>query len=346
MNEPKHDFDITIGLVVHNEVGNLGGVLESFGSLNLNQLKVELILVDNASTDGSVQAMREFVESHRGVLSVRLVERQKNHLGEARQDVVQLANSPLIAFTDCDCRPDKGWLDRLYGQFVEKQKTHKRLAGLGSLARFKFEGFRETSWRVLAQTFLGHFNSTQMKAVGEPKEVSHIPTANIIYSKEAILSVGGFSSDFPRVCEDVDLNNRLVNNSFALIFAPEPEVHHIGPQSLKSWFQKIFIYGLGQAKIFRTHKEARELRFILPMLFLPCLGLLVLTAFFNQIALILLLSYFAILFLVSFIGHLSLGSVHPISILYTWGLFLITHVSYSGGFLRGMIFGTAPIDGK
>lgn len=344
MNEPQQDFDITIGLIVYNEFENLNGILDCLVSQNVDGLSLELIIVDNNSQDRSLELIQNFIASTPTSITIRLIQRSTNHLGEARQDVVINSKASLIAFTDCDCRPKASWLRGLHDQFLEISQRNPQLGGLGSLARFTRPGFLNLPFRVLSQTFFGHFNSTQMKSTEKMLNVSHIPTANIIYSKDALLKVGGFSSDFPRVCEDVDLNLRLKKNSFELIFSPDHEVNHIGPKSLKNWFNKIFVYGLGQAKIYRFHPDFRQFRYCLPMVYLPTMVLLFLGSFFSLFAFILLSCYLLVLLAVSLVGHLSLGSLSLLSILYTWLFFMVTHTAYSAGFLRGLIFGTRTIE--
>jgi GT2 family glycosyltransferase len=64
----------------------------------------QLIVVDNGSTDGTVEALRA-----RGVDVIV----QLGSLGLARQVAVDRCTSELLAWTDSDCRPTPTWLEEL-----------------------------------------------------------------------------------------------------------------------------------------------------------------------------------------------------------------------------------------
>ena len=76
----------------------------------------ETVLVDSASIDGSV---RETAAGHPAVMVVRC---DRPGLARARNTGVRASSKPLIAFTDDDCRPQRGWAESIAAVFASEER--------------------------------------------------------------------------------------------------------------------------------------------------------------------------------------------------------------------------------
>lgn len=68
----------------------------------------EVVLVDNGSTDGTLEVLRRFATTF--PVPVTVVEQPTGTLGQVRNAAVAAARAPVVAFTDSDCLPRPDWL--------------------------------------------------------------------------------------------------------------------------------------------------------------------------------------------------------------------------------------------
>ena len=91
-------------------------VCEAVASVLVQQVELELIVLDDASTDGSVIVLRQWLEAHQGEvgdISVSLIENKENMgVARTRNKGVLLAKGSYIAFLDADDRFAEGKLAR------------------------------------------------------------------------------------------------------------------------------------------------------------------------------------------------------------------------------------------
>ncbi len=78
---------------------------------------LELLLVDNGSTDGSVQILETFAKNHNG--AARVLTEPRRGAAAARNAGIRVARGQVVAFTDADCEPEERWLDGLLEPFAD-----------------------------------------------------------------------------------------------------------------------------------------------------------------------------------------------------------------------------------
>jgi GT2 family glycosyltransferase len=184
----------------------------------------EIILVDNASSDASIEIVRQFP-------SVRLLVQNQN-LGFAHGNNVAIeaaaAESEWIALLNSDAYPAPSWLEALmsaardypafdvFGSKLVKATDPAVLDGVGDA--YHMSG---RVWRI------GH---------GEPVasfseqacEVFSPCAAAALYRRQALVDAGVFDEDYFCYVEDVDLGFRLRLAGHKAMYVPDAVVHHVG----------------------------------------------------------------------------------------------------------------------
>lgn len=183
----------------------------------------EIILVDNASSDGSVAIARRFP-------SVRLVAQDQN-LGFARGNnlAVEMASpqSDWIALINPDAFAEPCWLESLlvaarsnpgfdvFGSKLVNSGHPSVLDGAGDA--YHLSGL---VWRM------GHGVSIQ--SFTESREVFSPCAAAALYRRSAVREIGGFDEDYFCYVEDVDLGFRLRLAGYRCCYVPQSVAHHVG----------------------------------------------------------------------------------------------------------------------
>ena len=239
---------ISVVIPVFNAQRTLPGCLASLRAQDRDD--VEVILIDDGSTDGSRQIMersgfRVLLGDHQGPSA-------------ARNRGIAEAAGELVAFTDSDCLVPPHWLTRL-----EQALRSAGVDGAGGGQRCPDD---ETAagrafQKVMSQLgFVGDYtrNEQQLRAV------KHNASCNVLYRKQALQRAGGFRVGlYPG--EDVDLDHRLAKQGCRFVHTPGAEVQHYRPQTLSGFAHMMERYGWCQAVLVRIHGPFRFLH-LLPLL--------------------------------------------------------------------------------
>lgn len=112
MNRP--DVMVTFVVCTHNGGGRLVRVVGNLAQRNKTS-SVEIVIVDNASTDGAVQQVMESIPSDSP--PVRAVREDRIGLAHARRAGVEQARGEIVVFVDDDNLLLDGWFAKLVGIF-------------------------------------------------------------------------------------------------------------------------------------------------------------------------------------------------------------------------------------
>jgi glycosyltransferase involved in cell wall biosynthesis len=199
--------DISVVLATHNRERRLADLFGGLRSQTLEPSRFEVIVVDDASSDGTPALLEHELE--RGTLRLQVL-RQPVAGGPARARNAgwRRAGSPVVAFTDDDCVPAPGWLDALLAagagrpDAVVQGTTLPRPDELDGLDAYA-------------------------KTVRVTQATPHFETCNIAYPRALLERLGGFDESYPAPAgEDSDLGWRAVREGGTQLFAPDAVVHH------------------------------------------------------------------------------------------------------------------------
>lgn len=219
----------------------------------------EIIVVDNASTDGSADLVAErFPE----VQLVRLTDNagfaRANNLafGRCRGEFVLLLNS------DAFLAPGA------LAELVAGARRHERAAAVGPRLLNADGTLQRSAWpfpragRVLLEAFALHRPLHRLGLVedlrtwphDEERPVEFLIGACLLIRREALAEVGGFDERFWLYGEEADLCRRFAARGWEVVLVPSAECTHIGGASSSgsSWTRLHWFYR-GQKNFLRKH---------------------------------------------------------------------------------------------
>lgn len=234
---------VSVVIPTYNRSRLLKEAIESLWNQTLDPRRFEIIVVDNASVDGTPDMMRELQARS----PCRLVYHRlpaDHGPAWARNEGVRLAKGELIAFTDSDCRADREWLVKGLGAFRQD------VAFVTGSVVYKPE--------QRARFFSG---------VSAPltKEHPSYPTCNAFYRRKVFLDMGGFDATLcyntflsrPMECADTDLAWRIKESGCKNVFLPDLVIYHeIGVKSPWNWILDPFRLFVVPALV-RRHPQLR-----------------------------------------------------------------------------------------
>ncbi|MFL7791276.1 MAG: glycosyltransferase family 2 protein [Anaerolineae bacterium] len=211
---------ISVIVLNYNGVQHLEPCFQSLAALNYPSDRLELVCVDNGSTDGSMALMEEQFPQ------VRLVKTGAN-LGFAggNNAGARAARGEFIAFLNNDTRVPPDWLRILVQPCLEESDV-------------VCAGSKIVSWdgRTLefgggALNFAGYgfqqgILCSEGECYGPPRETLYACGAGMVVQRDVFLESDGFDEDFFAFYEDSDLGWRLWVLGHRVMFVPDSKVYH------------------------------------------------------------------------------------------------------------------------
>ena len=233
-------MELSIAIVSYNAREELEACLSSvFESTEESAPEVivpEVIVVDNASTDGSVAMLRDRFPQ------VDVVESTEN-LGFARASNLcwRRARSPLVLFLNSDTVVPQGALARMVALMNEQR--HANVGALGPLLKnadgsiqMSFGNMLSLSAELRQKILDAGYSNGRGPLRGyvenrhaKERTVDWVSGACLLTRREILERVGGFDEEFFLYSEDVDLCARIRAQGAGVLFTPEVEItHHRG----------------------------------------------------------------------------------------------------------------------
>jgi glycosyltransferase involved in cell wall biosynthesis len=122
LNEP---FDISVIICTYNRCDLLKKSIESLLSQECDQVRYELIIVDNNSADQTKQMCQSILSLCD--LPVRYIFEPQQGVSYARNAGIAQAKAPILAFSDDDVWVSKNWIASIKRAFDE----HPEIAAIG-----------------------------------------------------------------------------------------------------------------------------------------------------------------------------------------------------------------------
>jgi GT2 family glycosyltransferase len=218
---------------------------------------LEIFVVDNASSDGSADMVRQHFPS------VRLIESPEN-LGFARGNNLAIRQSTgryvLLLNPDTELLP--GALEGLL-EFMETRPD----AGAAGSCLLNPDGTLQYScspaptlmrefWRLLHLDALYPYGSYWMNtwSSSAPREVDNVQGASLIVRRSILDQIGVLDEGYFMYTEEVDLCYRIRQAGWHIFWVPSSHVTHYGGQSTQQVSAEMFLH-LYRSKIlyFRKH---------------------------------------------------------------------------------------------
>jgi GT2 family glycosyltransferase len=250
--------DLSVCIVNWNTRGDLRRALTSVYSARIT---LQVVVVDNASRDGSAEMVRESFPD------VRLVEAGKN-LGFARgyNRAAAEAEGRHLLILNPDTVVHAGALERLAG-FLDSHRE----AGAAAPRLLNSDGSLQLSCRRFPTPLAAFFRNTVLGRLvpgnrytraylmadwdhAEVREVDWVSGACVCIRREAWEEVGGFDEGFFMYAEDMDWCLRARGAGWRICYVPDAVItHHIGRSSDQRPLAMVVEFHRSMARFYRKH---------------------------------------------------------------------------------------------
>ncbi len=249
--------EISIVIPVKDRADELQRCLTSISNLNYPQKKLQIIVVDDGSSDDSAEVARNH--------GARVVPSGGCGRGPAaaRNVGAALASGELLAFIDSDCSASTAWLNELVPAF-----SNPRMAAVGG----RVDGMCNQSNVDRYESTMSSLSLGARERTGSSgTDTFYLPSCNLLVRRSAFRSAGGFKDEM-HVGEDVDLTWRLRDSGWTIAYIPAGNVLHEHRSTLRSFMSRRFDYGTSEGMLQILHPTRRK-RMVIPPLLAALLSL-------------------------------------------------------------------------
>jgi glycosyltransferase involved in cell wall biosynthesis len=238
---------VSVIIPTHNRRNTLKTTVESLLNQSYSKDHFEIIIVDNASTDGT----QNLIESFQRNIPIKLKYYMKSDEGPgiSRNFAISKATGSIIAFTEDDCVSDNQWIEKGVSKMVE---------GVGLV-----QGMTLPSPHQTRTTF------SRTQEILRENGLYHL--CNTFYRKAALKQVNELSPDFiGKDCfgrimmsgEDTDLAWKVKKQGWKSVFADDAVVYHyvfkVNPLKYILSYRKCQLFFYTWPNLIKKHPEIRK----------------------------------------------------------------------------------------
>jgi glucosyl-dolichyl phosphate glucuronosyltransferase len=246
-------------ICTHNGHKTLKTAIQSLINQTLPKTDYEILVVDNASTDKTIEIVREF-ESEK---NLKYIFEPCLGLSYARNTGCSKAVGEYIAYLDDDAIACPEWLQRILDAF----RTVPQAGAVGGKVDPIWE-MKPPPWvDDLMKRFLSLLDWSDTPTI--LNDAQYLVGANISFPKDMLEKFSGFPTELGRKGkslisnEEIELIKKIKNDGFVIFYDPEITVKHLIPSSRLSpiWFRKrFFTQGISDAILYMRIEKPSTLK--------------------------------------------------------------------------------------
>lgn len=223
---------VSVIVPVYNGERTIEDCIRSLLALDYPKEKLELLVVNNASTDRTPEVLCCYDSA------LRIVCEKKRGPAAARNKGLVHARGEVVAFTDADCVVDHSWLRHLVAPL---QDHHIGIVGGRNLAKRPANFVEKFGERI-------HDHNAAINLYRPP----YVITMNWA-SRLKVLAEFNFDEALRRG-EDGDLSYRILQAGYGFFYQPDAVIYHQNESTLAGLFREGVLHGFYAVPVIRKHE--------------------------------------------------------------------------------------------
>lgn len=304
---------ISIIIPVYNRPDEIDELLESL--VLQTDKDFEIIVVE----DGSTLDSKHIIDKYSGKLSIFYYFIPNSGAGQARNYGVERSNGEFVVIVDSDCILPTDYIATIKKELGEQNVD---VFGGPDKALDSFTPIQKAiNYSMTSFLTTGGIRGSK-KTIGK-----YYPRSfNMGISRTVFDTLHGFAPI--RLAEDTDFSIRVYKEGYKVAFFESVYVYHKRRSTFKTFYKQVNNFGTGRINLIKAYPNEIKIEYFFPALFLVFFICSVLAAPWCIWGMLLILSYFSLIFITSTIKNKNI-KVGGLSVITSF----IQHTGYAIGFI-------------
>jgi len=232
---------LSVIIPAHNEEKTIVNAVKHVLQSNYPKNKLEVIVVDDGSTDATYHVLSEWRRKEKQSARVRIFRKPRGGKASALNYGIRFAKGEIIAVMDADSLLSKNALRNCVSYFDDERvaavTSHILPKGNSILERLQKLEFMVISFTRKLQEGLNLIFAT--------------PGPLSLYRSDVLKSLGGF--DEKNLTEDIEICWRIIRAGYRVRMAYDARVYSLYPSDLKTWIKQRTRWNMGGVQTVRKY---------------------------------------------------------------------------------------------
>lgn len=217
---------VSIVIPAYNEERNIAATLKSLTELNYPKNRLEIIVVNDGSTDNTKSIVEEFISDNK-TRNIRLINKKNQGKGAALNDGLAASKGKFFVCLDADSIATSDALEKIIPNF-----TNERIAVVLPLLKVSRP---KNLWQKMQ--WLEYIVNMFYKKLMSGLDCVHVsPGPFSVYRADVLKKVGGFDEN--NLTEDLEITLRLQSKNYRIVQLLDAEVFTIAPKTFKELYRQ------------------------------------------------------------------------------------------------------------
>ncbi len=239
--DPGEDFleGLTVIVPVYNEEETIASTMDSLLSNGYPDDKLEILVVNDESTDGTLKVVEEYKKKFK---QVTVFSKPNSGKADSVNQAIKKAKHEFVAVVDADSYPEKNALKEIMKYFADEKVGAVTGACIVKNRNTLLEKCQAMEYVLIAWT---------RKTLDALHAVFVTPGSLSAYRKTALEEIGGF--DKKVMTEDIEIAWNLLRHKWKTRMASRAKVFTVAPTKIKAWYRQRIRWNVGGFQTLQKH---------------------------------------------------------------------------------------------
>ncbi len=214
----SNQISVSIVTVTYNPGKFLEPFLASLRALDTAGIALEIVVVDNGSTDGSIEKLQQIAD-------IQFFENDENNYARALNLAIARSCGDFVVISNNDATVEPQWLQGLLaiitqGDRIGAVQSKILLAGTTTINSVGVEEIEQFYFADIG------WQKEDSKRYAKPAERDYVSGGSVMLRRACLEEVGPWDEQFIMYMEDIDYSIRARRAGWQLWYAPDSVMHH------------------------------------------------------------------------------------------------------------------------